>query len=474
MMQEPCWTIHDIVTATGGRLVSGPADVRFSGVSIDSRQIAADDFFVAIQGAAHDGHQYILEIIKKGITGIVAEDRWVSGGLKVKLPAHVACISVENTIQALGDLAAFHRRRFDIPVICITGSNGKTTTKEMTALVLGQKFHVLKTSGNFNNEIGVPLTLFRLNRTHGAAVVELGMNHPGEIRRLSSLCAPDAGIITNVGPAHLEGLGAVENVMAAKGELIENIKKTGAIILNHDNGYCRQLGEISSRRVMFYGKSKSGDADVFAANIKACAGAVTFDLKLPDASAPVTLHAPGEFMVGNALAAAAAGHVFGIRADQISAALDAFRPVNGRMDIKPSRHGFYIIDDTYNANPGSMEAVITTLASVKGRHRGVLVAGDMLELGDRTEILHEHIGAFAARAGINQLFLCGRYAASVKKGALAAGMAADNIVIRKKQELPDLLLASLSAGDWMAVKGSRSTGMEEILRHLALEGASDA
>ncbi len=455
------WKLNEIIEATGGELISGPAGARFSGISIDSRKICADEVFVAVKGAIHDGHSFIPEVIEKGISGVVAGRDQFSRTLETSLPDHVACVLVDDTTRAFGDLAAFHRNRFDIPVVCVTGSNGKTTTKEMIARVLGEKYKTLKTEGNLNNEFGVPLTLFRLNGSHGAAVIELGMNHPGEICRLSGICRPDMGIITNIGPAHLEGLGDIENVMAAKGELIENIKKGGTIILNYDNVYCRRLGETADRKVMFFGES--ADADIRAVNIRADDQKMIFDLSLPRTTISVTLHAPGRFMVANALAAAAAGYMNGLSADQIKTGLGGFQPVKGRMDIKKSRYGFFIIDDTYNANPDSMEATISALVGMKRDKKGVLVAGDMLELGRQTELLHEHIGAVAAKAGVDRLFLAGRYAHFVKKGALREGMGENHIVIAGKTDLPELLKASLSAGDWVAVKGSRSTGMEDIV-----------
>lgn len=471
MITKP-WTIEQILNATGGELAAGPAAAEFAGISIDSRQISGNELFVAVKGATHDGHAFVPEISDKGIRGIVINRHQFSKMVRDRISPGVSCVLVDDTTKALGDLAAFHLRRFPIPMVCITGSNGKTTTKEMTALVLGEKFNTLKTAGNLNNEFGVPLTLFCLNSSHEAAVIELGMNHPGEIRRLSEICRPDIGVITNVGPAHLEGLGSVNAVMAAKGELIENLKPDGIIILNGDDDHCRQLGKASLRKVIFYGQS--ADADVRATEIADIENTTTFTLRLPEENCVITISAPGRFMVSNALAAAAVGHLNGLNARQIKSGIEKFRPVSGRMDIKKSRKGFFIIDDSYNANPGSMKAAITTLASVKGNQKGALVAGDMLELGGQAELLHEQIGAFAACSGVNRLFLTGKYAASFKKGAQQQGMAEEDIIIGDKFELVKSLVQYLGPQDWVVVKGSRSAKMDEIVAQLEAKDASAA
>ncbi len=464
-MEAIFWTIDDVLTATGGDVASGNKGMQFAGVSIDSRNISDKDLFVAVKGQNHDGHQFISEVVKKGIRGLVVDRKRIQGLPEDSFHKNVCCIAVDDTIRALGDLAAFHRRRFNIPVVAITGSNGKTTTKEMTASVLGQKFNTLKTLGNLNNEFGVPLTLFRLNRTHEAAVLELGMNHPGEIRRLSEICGPDFGIITNIGPAHLEGLGTVQDVMAAKGELIENIKENGVIALNGDDTYSLRLGGTASRKVAYFGQSIY--ADFRATDIVAKGNHTVFTLELPDEKLSVEIQAPGNFMVLNALAASAIGRLVGLSGKDIKAGLEAFKPVKGRMNIKKSPLGFYIIDDSYNANPGSMEAAIKTLVSLKGRKKGILVAGDMLELGKDAERLHESIGQIAAQSGLSRLFLTGKYAQALKKGARGQGLADEQIIIGNKDELVESLIEFLSPDDWVLVKGSRGAGMEEIVKRLS-------
>ncbi len=463
-METVVWTIDEIIKATGGELLAAKSFHGFTGISIDSRNISDNELFVAVKGQNHDGHGFVQDVIKKGVRGIVVDREKFSPMIEARGISDVYCILVDDTIRALGDLAAFHRQRFSIPIICITGSNGKTTTKEMTASILGQKFKTLKTLGNLNNEFGVPLTIFRMNHSHGAAVLELGMNHPGEIRRLSEICRPDLGIITNIGPAHLEGLGSIENVMSAKGELIENIKQDGVIILNGDDTCSLRLGGTARRKVSYFGRSIY--ADIRAIDIVKQQKQTVFTLELPNEKISVTINAPGQFMVLNALAASAVGYLSGLNASEIKSGIEAFTPVKGRMNVKESRLGFFIIDDSYNANPGSMEAAIKTLVSLKGREKGALVAGDMLELGKDAQRLHENIGQFAAGSGVNRLFLTGDYAPSVKKGAQSQGMTDQDIIIGDKSELVKSLVKFLAPKDWVLVKGSRGAGMEEIVKQL--------
>jgi len=471
-MDEILWTIDEILTATGGELVAGKEFARFEKISIDSRNITRKDLFVAVKGQNHDGHRFIEDVIKKGVNGIVIDRQKFSRAIKDLIVNDVFCLLVKDTVRALGDLAAFHRQRFSVPIVCITGSNGKTTTKEMTALVMGQKFNTLKTLGNLNNEFGVPLTIFRMNHSHGAAVIELGMNHPGEIKRLSQICGPDLGIITNIAPAHLEGLGSIENVMSAKGELIENIKPGGVIVLNGDDTYSQRLGSIAGCKVSYFGQSIV--ADIRASDISKKNSTTVFTLELPNEKISVTINAPGQFMVSNAMAAAAIGYLSGLSAAEIKAGLEAFKPVKGRMDVIESRRGFFVIDDSYNANPGSMAAAIQTLVSLKGENKAALVAGDMLELGEDAHRLHESIGQVAVQSGVNRLFLTGRYAKDVKKGAQQQGMADHEIIVGGKMNLVKPLVEFLAPKDWVLVKGSRGSGMEEIVRALEDVNASAA
>ena len=463
------WTIDDLLEASGGSLVAGPTTGGFDGISIDSRTIQKDQVFVAIKGARYDGHAFVPQLMDSGIKGIIVESpvpqrqklvKWAQDG--------GCCILVADTTRALGDLAAFHRRRMGIPVVAITGSNGKTTTKEMAAAVVATERNTLATTGNLNNEIGLPLTLLRLDSSHETAVVELGMNHPGEIDRLGEISQPDVGVITNIGPAHLEGLKDTDHVMAAKAELLAHIRPEGSVLLNADDPYNARLRKMSRSRVMQFGFSEN--AGCRARNLRQQELATEFELVLPDAALPVRLPVPGRFMVANALAAAAVGHTLGIANAHIRAGLEGFRPVRGRMAHTLTPEGIHVVDDAYNANPGSMKAAVETLVGLKGDGRGLLIAGDMLELGPDAASFHYEAGRFAAARGVDGLYVSGDFAEDYVRGARAGGMDAACAVAASHEEILKQLRRALAPGDWVLVKGSHSTGMDRIVEHIIGRG----
>jgi len=459
------WRVSEIIEATGGQLFCGDLARTFTGVSIDSRKISADDLFIAIKGEVHDGHGFIGGVIEQGVNGCLIEQRKTHMLSKPEWSdIGVACITVDDTTKALGDMAAFNRRRTPVSIIAITGSNGKTSTRKMTSNVVSRQFCTLSTQGNLNNDIGLPLTLLNLTRDHQWAVVELGMNRPGEIERLAEICLPDVGLITNIGPAHLEGLGSMEAVMKAKGELLGKIKPEGTAILNADDPRLLKLADITPVNVLFFGMSK--DAAVRAESVGKKGGGLSFSLVLPDETILVHLQTPAMFMISNALAAAAAGHLLGLTAVEIKNGLEAFKPVQGRMNIRKAGKGVHIIDDTYNANPGSMQAAIKTLTSLKGKHRGFLIAGDMLELGEHSAPMHQKIGAVAARSGIAGLYVTGKYAENIAAGALEEHMDPDDIFKGTREEIIEAVTERLDAGDWVLVKGSRGMAMEKVVQGL--------
>ncbi|MGD8251037.1 MAG: UDP-N-acetylmuramoyl-tripeptide--D-alanyl-D-alanine ligase [Desulfobacterales bacterium] len=458
------WTVGDILEATGGRLISGVPDLAIEDFSIDSRRIGPADAFVAIIGETHDGHRFLPEVIAAGVRCVVvAEDRTALLPTADDRSMDVSVVAVADTTMALGDLAAYHRRRIGIPVVALTGSNGKTTTRAMTQEVLSTRFSVMATIGNFNNPIGLPLTLLRLKKSHDVAVVELGMNHPGEIDTLGAMADPDVGIITNIAPAHLEGLGSVDGVRDAKGELLARIRKDGTALLNADDPKVQELVPRSPVRTRLYGTSPA--ATIRAEEITDTPNGVSFRLVTPEASKTVQLAVHGRFMVSNALAAAAAGHTMGLSATQICIGLERFRPVKGRMDIKQVG-SIHVIDDTYNANPASMTAALDTLTTLRGSRRGIAVLGEMLELGAASAALHREIGERAARSGISRLFVAGDHAKDMVEGAIEGGLAADQTVTGEVENLIDGLREQTAAGDWILVKGSRGMRMERIVMAL--------
>lgn len=473
MSEKLTWTAKETTEATKGRLLYGSGDCTFSGVSIDSRSIARGDLFIAIVGVNHDGHHHAADAVALGKKGLIIDqaakidlphDQWREKGL--------FCIAVKDTTRALGDMAAYNCKRAGLPVVAITGSNGKTSTRRMTVAVMEQKFRVLSTRGNLNNEIGLPLTLLECGSDHTLAVLELGMNHFGEIRRLAEICRPDIGVITNIGPAHLEGLGSIEGVAKAKGELLEHIKPNGTVILNGDDPHLRRMAERCHHKTIFTGFSEA--ADVGAESINYSLHSTSFTLRLPHARIGVTLNVPGRFMVSNALAAAASGHLMGLSPEQISIGLAAFKAHKGRLDITVTDAGINLIDDTYNANPASMAAALELLSHIKGDQRAVFVCGDMFELGEEAEVLHQEVGTTAARSGVDRLYAAGRFAPNVAEGALKEGLPAERIFTGEKEDIITALTVQLRPDDWILVKGSRGMAMETISEAIKTIGKTTA
>lgn len=463
------WPCAQIIEAVRGKLSGGDIECLFTGISIDSRTVSQGDLFIAIKGQNYDGHDFITDAIENGATGLmIKKSEFADGRYKEWAEKGIACLTVENTIKALGDLAALNRTRSDISVVAITGSNGKTTTKEMTAAVLSRRFSILAAKGNYNNEIGLPLTMFRLAASHQWAVLELGMNRPGEIGELAGMCKPDIGVITNIGTAHLGGFDSIEGIARAKGELLEHIRQTGTAVLNADDSRVMRLaGKLTKNMLLFGFHDKAG---VRAYNLKSETFGISFNLALPGENIFVNLKAHSPVFVSNALAAAATGHLAGLNAGEIKSGLEDFQPVKGRMNIIKTRSGFHIIDDTYNANPGSMKAAIKALQSLKGFGRGILVAGDMLELGKEAGLIHQEIGALTAISDISRLYLTGEFADDVAEGAHNNGLQANRILSGAKKEILDDLINRIKPGDWVLVKGSRSMRMEDIIEGLKKRG----
>ena len=459
------WTTREIITATNGELLSGNPDSIFAGISIDSRNIAGDDVFIAIVGDIHNGHGFVQDVIQKGVSTVVI-DKNAAGDFPISAwqAAGIGCIAVNDTTRALGDLAAFNRRRADAFVVAITGSNGKTTTRQLSAAVVSRRFNTLSSAGNFNNAIGLPLTLLRLQHNHQWAVVELGTNSPGEIARLAEICAADIGVITNVGPAHLEKLGSLDGVMHEKGDLLKKLKAGGRAILNADDDRVRRLAAKTDKEVILFGRAD--DAAVRAEAIRETADGITFTLVLPEQRTTINLNLSGRFMVANALAAAAVGYLTGVAGPEIKAGLESFRTAAGRMRILHTPKGIHIIDDTYNANPDSMQAALETLNTLGSGRRIILVSGDMLELGAHSQALHQQIGLRAATIGIRKLYVTGEFAPAVTSGAEQAGMDQGRIFTGTKDQIIEALKAELKSNDWVLVKGSRGMAMEEVVQAL--------
>ena len=463
--QQP-WTVSDVLKATNGRVLSGDESVRFEGVCTDSRTVRTGDLFVAIPGEKFDGHDFLGEAFKKGALGaIVAEDYVASQ--PAASGSDKLWIAVPDTVRALGDLAAFRRRNSDVSVVAITGTNGKTTTKEMTASVLGESFSVLKTPGNFNNLVGLPLTLFGLTASHEWAVVEIAMNHPGEIRRLTEISDPDLGVITNVEPGHLEGVRDIDGVMAAKGELLEGLAEGSTAVLNVDDERVCRLAEGYGGRVVTFGIHSS--AEVWGAPVSQTRSGSSFDLSWYEETVRVSLKIPGRGAIYNALAAAAVGYRAGLSIEEVKRGLESVMALPGRMQVSTLPGGLHLIDDTYNANPGSVSVAIETLGVLKGSGRGFFVIGDMMELGDHAQSAHKQIGVLAARAGLSGLYITGHFAHYVAGGASGAGMDRGRIFVGSHEEIVQALKDRIGPGDWLLIKGSRLSAMEKVVNALQVD-----
>lgn len=444
--------LGEIAAAVGTTIPGRDAEVRVDGVSTDSRSVRPGDLFVALRGERFDAHDFLADVQDSGAAALVCS-RAVS--------ARIPVLQVPDTLLALGAVAALHRSLFDGRVVALTGSAGKTTTKEMLAAVLAPLGPVLATAGNLNNEIGVPLTLFRLEGGHRHAVVEMGAGKPGDIAYLANIARPDVALLTNALPAHLERLGTLEEVARTKGAIYESLGPGGVAVLNGDDAFASYwAGRIGDRRCIRVSARGEPGAEIRALDVAMHEGCASFVLHMPGSSAPVRLAIPGVQQVANAVMAAGVAHARGLDALAVAAALAELRPVAGRMRALGGRGGSRLIDDTYNANPGSMRAAIDTLAGFGGLR--VLALGEMAELGPAAAALHREIGAHAALRGIDRLLATGRHAA-----ALAEGFGAGAEVFANRDALVEACRGMDRAGVVLLVKGSRSAGMEAVIAALA-------
>lgn len=461
--------VGEILKATGGRLIQGDLKGEISGISTDSRKIKKDDLFIALKGPRYDGQDFIQEALDKGACGaLISRSRFTDPDICRGARGSRFTILVKDTLKALGQIAQYYREKFDLPVVAVTGSTGKTTTKDMIASILSKKFSVLKTEGNFNNEVGVPLTLFRLSREHEVAVLELGMSALGEIERLTRISSPKIGVMTNVGEVHLQYLGNIQRVALAKAELVYALGKDDVAILNIDDPYIRDMKKGIKARIITYGIREK--AEVEAKEIENLREkGMRFTLRIIEESLSLHLRCLGYHNIYNALAAASAAYALGIKEEMIREGLSHFQPLAGRMRIIKIG-GLTILDDTYNASPKSFIAAIETLENLSSRGRKVLVAGDMLELGKRAPLAHKETGAYVAHSGIDTLITCGNLAGYIAQGAMEAGMKEKRIVsCRNKEETGERLSSLAKEGDTILIKGSRATGMEEIIQKLIRE-----
>ncbi len=464
-MQNPVWTLSQVLLATGGRFLSGRTEAGFRRVCTDSRAIKPGDLFVALRGETFDGHAYLAQAVQKGAAGLVVDTT------PEKMPP-VPVVLVADTLRALGDLAAYRRSLMpDLQVVAITGSCGKTTVKEMIAAILDREHNVLKTQGNFNNLIGLPLSLLPVEFHHDFAVMEMGMNQPGEIARLTEIADPDIGCITNVQDAHLAGLSDISGVARAKGELFTGIKAWGRLVVNLDDKRVRGIARRCSQKKITFGRNPK--ADIRGLRLRSLGErGMAFTLQIGTNEARVKIRSLGAHNVQNGLAAAGMAHAVGVPFTDIVAGLESFAPFEKRLQVQKLAGGIRLVNDAYNANPSSMLAALETLHQMDRSHRKVVVLGDMLELGQQSVSAHQAIGRQVALLGFDALLAVGDFAETLVGAAWKAGMSKKKAMFfAKKEQVSAWLYEGIAAGvlqpgDWVLVKGSRGMRMETITHDL--------
>jgi UDP-N-acetylmuramoyl-tripeptide--D-alanyl-D-alanine ligase len=468
-------TLGDVAAATTGTLVpttargSAPeasADGRaLAGVSIDSRTIRPGELFVAVVGKRFDGHDFVKEAAARGAAAVLVQR-------EVTSPADLPLLRVADTTRALADLARFRRRQTGIPVVAITGSYGKTTTKDLTAAILETRGPVLKTEGNLNNQYGLPLSLLRLGPEHTAVVVELGMSAFGELRQLSRIAEPDLGVITNVGSAHLEFFGSVDEVAKAKAEILEGLREGGRAVLNGDDPRVRRIGEAFPGPVLWFGRDRR--YDVSGENWRGTAFGGRFDLVIGGEKFDVALPLPGPHFMSNFLAAAAVGHALGLAPREMAGAVASFSPGPHRSQVRRLGGGVVLIDDCYNSSPEALDAAVSALSLTGGRRR-VAVLGDMLELGAAAKAIHrEHGAAYVGK--LELLAAVGALGREIAEGACRAGLPTGAVHLFEDAAAAAAALPRLvEPGDAVLVKASRGVKLEQVVdalvQHLGEERA---
>lgn len=450
-MKLPLWRIAEFVGAKG----ECDQEAVAMGYSIDSRTLNPGDLFIAIAGERFDGHEYVEAVMEKGAVGAVVQTGKKVAGDPARL------LKVEDTLKALQSLGAAARRLWGKPLLAVTGSAGKTTTKEILAHILATRFRVMKSSGNLNNHIGLPLQLLKLEAEHELAVVEMGMNHAGEIRDLGKLAHHDLAVVTTVAPVHLEFFESLKEIARAKYEIIETLHPGGVAVLNADDEYVSQFGRNFKGKVVTFGIKRSADVSAQKVKLNGAEGS-TFELVVGSVGEPVTFPLVGEHNIYNALAAVAAAMDRGITPSQAAAALSSIQPPDKRGQVL-TINGATIINDCYNSNPRALEAMIDTLASMKA-NRHILVAGEMLELGPTAEALHRECGRHAAEKKIDFVIGVRGLARAMAEAACGSGTQAQ--FVETPEQAGEWLARNLGSGDAVLLKASRGVKLERALEML--------
>ncbi len=457
-------TAGEIAAIIGGRILSGSPETVFASLGTDSRQIIKGQVFWALIGENHDGHNFAAEAIRLGASGAVIQaDR--SGAVPSTIGGSV--IAVNDTLKGLGDLASWWRHQYPVRLAAITGSMGKTTPKEMAAAIVAAGRKTLSNHGNFNNLIGLPLSLFHLNEEHRAVVLEMGMNRRGEIARLTEIADPDVGLITNVARVHLEGLGDIMGVARAKVELLEKMSPDATVILNGDDELLMKTASPYGRKTMTFGLSAGND--IQARNVRDLGReGFSFDLCHRDQTVPVRLSIPGRHNVMNALAASAIALSFGESYEDISNGLSGYQGVKGRFTVTNLPFGGVLVDDTYNSNPSSLRAAMEHLKNLAPEGGRIIIGlGDMLELGAETEPAHLEAGAQVANLGADLFVAMGDYAELMIQGAVLNGFPQNRTAkVGSHNEMVRIFRKEMKQGDLLFLKGSRRIGLDRVAQAL--------
>lgn len=441
----------------GGEIVSGNRDLTINRVSTDSRTLRPGDLFVALRGENFDGHRFVTTAVERGAAGVVVDRDWSES-----VPDSCAVLRVAETLAAYQQIAAQYRQTLPLKVVAITGSNGKTSTKDFVAAVLGRRFRVTKTEGNLNNHVGVPRTMLEASARDEIAVWEIGMNRAGEVAALAKLARPDVALITNVGVAHIEFFGTRAAIAAEKGELAEAVGADGTVILNADDDFSASIADRTRGKTIFAGINHG---TVRATDVRQTGDGSEFTIVEGAHRCRAQLPVPGSHMVQNALLAIAAGRVFGLSLEECATGLASAALTGARLQIKQI-HGLQFIDDSYNANPDSMKAALRTLAAMDSDGRRFAVLGGMAELGAASAQAHREVGEAAAQAGIDELITIGEEAREIARSARSAGL--ENAApVASAEAAAEILAERAKPGDVVLVKGSRSARTERVLEEFA-------
>jgi len=453
--------IEDILKATQGRLISARDDPQVKGISTDSRTVAQGEAFLALEGENFDGHAFIDDAIKKGVRCVICRAHGLAKRKAIRL-RNACFIEVRDTAAALGDIARFQRRKFDIPVIAVTGSNGKTTVKEMIAHLLSGKFKVLKNEGTKNNHIGLPQTLLNLNGSHDVAVLELGTNHFGEIAYLAQICRPNIGVITNIGPSHLEFLKDLDGVLTEKFSLIECLREPAIAVLNGDDALLRTKARGACHKAFILGVGAGGHNDFSFSRVSALSGKLRFAVNRKNW---LTLNTLGDYNIYNAVMAVTVARILGMGYSDIQHRFATFSFLENRLKMVTLK-SIRFINDTYNSNPLSLRVALETLESFRTKGRRIFVMGDMLELGQAQELFHRQAGRHAA--GVCDAFVAvGKLSRFAAEEARESGFDKANLfACENSRQARDILFKKISPQkeDIVLVKGSRAMKMEQVLK----------